>query len=68
LARLAQVSPARISQIVILAQLAPSIQEQILFLSTEQAVGISEREVRAIAREPRWDLQRSRFAKLFPAA
>ena len=68
LARLAQVSPARIGQIVILAQLAPSIQEQILFLSTEQAVGISEREVRAIAREPRWDLQRPRFAKLFPAA
>ena len=66
LARLAQVSPARIGQIVILAQLAPSIQEQILFLSTEQAVGISERDVRAIAREPRWDLQRSRFAKLFP--
>lgn len=55
---------ARIGQIVILAQLAPSIQEQILFLSTEQAAGISARDMRAIAREPRWDLQRSRFAKL----
>ena len=35
LSRLARVSPARIAQIVILGQLAPYIQEYILFLPAE---------------------------------
>src|SRR5689334_6251787 len=43
LARLAHVSPARIAQIVILGQLAPDIQEHILFLSAEYGAPITER-------------------------
>ena len=64
LARLAHISSARIGQIVILGLLAPTIQEHILFLPAEQAGLIGERELRAIAREPRWDLQRAHFDQL----
>jgi hypothetical protein len=64
LAELAYVSPARIAQIVILAQLAPEIQEYVLFLSAEHAGLIAERELREIAREPRWDRQRPCFEAL----
>jgi hypothetical protein len=67
LARLAHVSPARIGQIVMLGQLAPSIQEQILFLAAEHAGLIGEHELREIAREPRWDLQCQRFDELLAA-
>jgi hypothetical protein len=65
LAKLAQVSPARIAQIVILVQLAPDLQEYVLFLSSEHAGLISERELREIAREPLWDRQRALFQDLF---
>jgi hypothetical protein len=61
------VSSARIGQIVILGQLAPAIQEHILFLPAEHAALIAERELRQIAREPRWDLQRARFEQLLAA-
>jgi hypothetical protein len=64
LARLAQVSPARIAQIVILAQLAPEIQEYLLFLSAEHAGLIGELQLRDVARELHWDRQRARFEKL----
>jgi len=64
LARLAQVSPARIAQIVLLAWLAPDLQERILFLATDEAGWITEHELRRIAREPRWDRQRARFEQL----
>jgi hypothetical protein len=64
LAKLARVSAARIAQIVILAQLAPDIQEYILFLSAEHAGRIAESELRGIAREPRWDRQRAQFNSL----
>ena len=67
LARLAHVSPARIGQIVMLGQLAPAIQEHILFLGAEHAGLIGELELREIAREPRWDLQRARFDELLAA-
>ena len=67
LARLAHVSSARIGQIVMLSQLAPSIQEHVLFLPAEHAGLIGERELREIAREPRWDLQRARFDELLAA-
>lgn len=63
LARLAQVSTARIAQIVILSQLAPDIQEYILFLSTEHSGLITEQELRGIAHEPRWDRQRATFER-----
>jgi hypothetical protein len=61
LARLAHVSPTRIAQIVILAQLAPDIQEYVLFLSDEHAGRITEPELREIAQEPLWDRQRQLF-------
>jgi hypothetical protein len=64
LARLARVSPARIAQIVILGQLAPDIQEHMLFLSAEDGMRITESELRAIASEPRWDKQREMFEHL----
>jgi hypothetical protein len=64
LARLAQVTPTRISQIVILSQLAPAIQERILFLPSEHETPIAERELRAIAREPRWDRQQELLERL----
>jgi hypothetical protein len=63
LARLAHVSPARITQIVILGQLAPDIQEYILFLSAEYSGRITEQQLREIAREPRWDRQRTSFER-----
>jgi hypothetical protein len=64
LARLAHISSARIGQIVMLGLLAPVIQEHVLFLPAEQAGLIGERELRDIAREPRWDRQRARFDEL----
>ncbi len=67
LARLAQVSRARIGQIVMLGQLAPAIQERILFLSTEHSGQIAERELLQIARQPRWDHQWERFEQLLTA-
>ena len=64
LAHLRKVSPARIAQIVILGQLAPDIQEYLLFLSAQHAGLIGEHQLREIAREPRWDRQRERFQRL----
>lgn len=64
LARLARVSSARIAQIILLGQLAPDIQEYILFLSAEHSGLITEPQLRAIAREPRWDLQRAAFERV----
>ena len=58
LARLGHISPARLTQIMVLLHLAPSIQEYLLFLSAGDARFISESGLRKIAREPRWDRQR----------
>jgi hypothetical protein len=63
LARLGHISPARLSQILILAQLAPAIQERILFLPGCEDGSIAERELREIAREVRWDRQQALFVK-----
>ena len=63
LARLGYISPARLSQIMILAQLAPVIQDYVLFLSEHEDGMISELELRKIAREPLWDRQRALFDK-----
>jgi len=64
IAELGQVTRARVSQIVNLLNLAPDIQEEILFLppvaGDRQAV--SEREVRAIAGESDWKRQREMWA------
>jgi hypothetical protein len=64
LARLGHISPARLTQIMVLLHLAPSIQEYILFLSADDARFIPELGLRKIAGEPRWDRQRAMFARL----
>jgi hypothetical protein len=61
LARLGHISPARLTQIMVLLHLAPAIQEYILFLSPADARFVSELGLRQIAREPRWDRQRELF-------
>jgi hypothetical protein len=66
LARTGQVSRARISQILKLLTLAPSIQDFILELPPRIAgkQGLTERDLRSLVREPRWDRQRALFEKL----
>jgi len=61
LARVGHVSPARLTQIMVLLHLAPSIQEYVLFLSAVDARFVTELALRKIAREPRWDRQRKLF-------
>jgi hypothetical protein len=61
LARLGHISPARLTQIMVLLHLAPAIQEYILFLPAADARFITELALRKIAREPRWDRQRELF-------
>jgi hypothetical protein len=64
LARLGHISPARLTQILVLLHLAPSIQEYILFLSAGDARFVPELGLRKIAREPRWERQRKLFDEL----
>jgi hypothetical protein len=64
LARLGHVTPARLSQILLLLHLAPAIQEHILFASASEAHLLTEGELRKIAREPLWDRQRVLFERL----
>jgi hypothetical protein len=66
LARAGRVTRARMSQILKLLTLAPSIQEYILWLPPRAAgkEGITERHLRGIVNEPRWDRQRVLFEKL----
>ena len=64
LARLGHISPARLSQIMVLLHLAPSIQEYVLFLAPADTRFVSELGLRKIAREPRWDRQRVLFEQL----
>jgi len=63
LARLGHISPARLTQIMVLLHLAPAIQEYVLSLSTADARFITELELRKIAREPLWDRQRELFER-----
>jgi hypothetical protein len=63
LARLGYISPARLSQIMILAQLAPAIQDYVLFLSDHEDGLVTELDLRKIAREPLWSDQRALFDK-----
>ena len=60
LARLGSVSRARVTQIMNLLQLAPEIQEALLFLpvTVKGRDPIRERHVRPIAAEPDWRKQR----------
>jgi len=61
LASLGHISPARLTQIMVLLHLAPALQEYILFLSAGDARFITELALRKIAREPRWDRQHELF-------
>lgn len=60
LARYAQITPARMTQILTLLNLAPDIQEDILFLprTTAGRGEIQEKDIRKIARELNWGMQR----------
>jgi hypothetical protein len=66
LARLGHVSRARLTQIMNLLNLAPDIQEQILFLpdSRNRQGACSERHLRPVAAAPNWIRQRNRLATL----
>jgi hypothetical protein len=62
LARLGRVTRARMTQIMKLLDLAPDLQEQILFLPNIQ--GLNERNLRPIVRKINWDEQRCMFQKI----
>jgi len=62
LARLGGVTRARMTQIMKLLDLAPEIQEQILFLPLVQ--GLNERNLRCIVSRIDWDEQRRLFQKI----
>jgi len=62
-ALLGRISCARLSQILLLVNLAPDIQEYILFASPGQARALSEDDLRQVARERDWRRQRAMFAK-----
>lgn len=66
IAELCQVTRARVSQIVNLLNLAPDIQEAILFLPpvAGEREAVSEREVRAIAGEANWGRQREAWSRV----
>ena len=70
LARLGHVTRARVSQIMNLLNLAPDIQEQLLFLPTVTAgrEPVKEWQVRPIAAVAEWGRQREMWAKLLSAA
>ncbi len=65
LARLGHVSRARITQIMNLLQLAPDIQEEVLFLPriTRGKESRQEHELRQIAAVPDWGKQRRLWSK-----
>lgn len=62
LARLGQVTRARMTQIMKLLLLAPDIQEQILFLPLIQ--GLNERNLRSIVSRVDWNEQRRMFERI----
>src|SRR5258707_9460100 len=66
LARAGHVSRARVSQILKLLMLAPSIQEDLLRLPPRSAgsEGITERDLRKVVEEPHWDRQRVLFDQM----
>ena len=61
-ARLGRVSRARITQIMKLLNLAPDLQEAILFLS---APALTERRLRPVTAHLDWEEQRRLFPKFF---
>jgi hypothetical protein len=66
LARLGNVSRARISQVMALLDLCPAIQEEILFLP-RTLLGrdaVTERNLRSVTCEPDWSRQRAKAARI----
>jgi hypothetical protein len=61
LAQLGRITRARMTQIMKLRQLAPDLQEQLLFLPLVK--GLNERNLRAIVQELDWSEQRRMFQK-----
>ena len=66
LASAGHISAGRMSQILSLTNLAPSIQERLLFLPQTQTGAdlIPERDLRAITKAPDWDQQKKLFQDL----
>jgi hypothetical protein len=66
LAAVGQISRARMSQILQLADLAPSIQEQILLLprTLRRTDPVTEKDLRQVARVIDWESQRKSFLSL----
>jgi hypothetical protein len=62
LARLGRVTRSRVTQIMKLRDLAPDIQEQILFLPP--ITGLNERNLRAVVSRIDWREQRRLFQKI----
>ena len=69
LARYAQITPARLTQILTLLNLAPDIQEELLFLprTTAGRGKIQEKAVRRIAMELNWETQWPMWAHAMPS-
>lgn len=72
IARLGQITRARATQIMNLLNLAPDIQEAVLFLPRTFAGrdALTEHDLRDVAAEPDWNEQRQRWKRLsatFPA-
>ncbi len=66
IARLAQMSRARVTQIMTLKFLAPDIQERITLLPQSHGKDvITEKQLRRIAMIPEWEKQRGATAGLF---
>ena len=65
LAQLGRVTRARMTQIMKLLQLAPDLQEQLLFLPKIR--GLNERNLRGIVHELDWRVQRPIFEKIIGA-
>ncbi len=66
LARLGRVTRARMTQLMKLLDLAPDIQEQILFLPNVK--GLNERNLRPIVRVIDWNEQRRLFQKIYESS
>ncbi len=64
------VTRPRITQILNLLQLAPDIQEALLFLPrvTRGRTRITESALRSVAAQPLWDEQRRMVSALLPSA
>jgi hypothetical protein len=63
LARLGHITRARVTQIMSLLNLSPEIQEYLLWLPSEDGRELTERDLRRIAGELRWDRQRAMFGE-----